>query len=66
MEKKLYKSATDKMICGVCGGLAEYFNMDPTVVRIICAVICAVTGWGLIAYIVYACVAPEGSNKDIF
>lgn len=35
MEKKLYKSITDRKICGVCAGLAKYLNMDPTVVRLL-------------------------------
>ena len=37
MEKKLYRSNTNKMLCGVCGGIGEYFNIDPTIVRLIWA-----------------------------
>ena len=37
MEKKLYKSSTDKKLCGVCGGLAKYFGIDSTIVRLILA-----------------------------
>ena len=45
MEKKrLYKSRKNKMIGGVCGGLAEYFNMDPTIVRIVAALLCLLKG----------------------
>ena len=44
MNKRLYKSKTDVMICGVCGGLAEYFEVDPTIVRLIAVVL--IFGWG--------------------
>jgi phage shock protein C len=59
MEKKrLYKSKTDKFITGVCGGLAEYFDVDPTLVRIAAALLCT-TGYGFLVYIVAAVVMPE-------
>ena len=49
MEKKLYRSNTNKMLCGVCGGIGEYFNIDPTIVRLIWAIfICS--GPGILAY----------------
>tara|TARA_B100000609_G_C17098556_1_gene373308 strand:+ start:434 stop:736 length:303 start_codon:yes stop_codon:yes gene_type:complete len=59
--KRLTRTPHDKMISGVCGGLAVYANMDPTVVRILFAVLTFFTGvWpGLIAYIVMACILPE-------
>lgn len=59
MKKKLYKSSSDKKIAGVCGGIAEYMNVDSTIVRLVC--IALVFGWGsgLIAYIVAALVMPE-------
>lgn len=57
--KKLYKSQK-KMICGVCGGVAEYFNVDPTLIRLIVVFLCfAGVGTGLIAYIVAAIVMPD-------
>lgn len=60
MEKKLYKSSTDKKICGVCGGIAKYFDIDPTIVRLGAAVLTVISvGTGLIAYIVAAIVMPE-------
>lgn len=60
MEKKLYKSSTEKKICGVCGGIAKYFNIDPTVVRLGAAVLTVISvGTGLIAYVVAAIVMPE-------
>ena len=59
MEKKLYRSKTDKKIAGVCGGLAKYLNIDVTVIRVIwiIAVLCA--GCGLLAYLICALVIPE-------
>lgn len=59
MNKRLTKSNTDKKICGVCGGLAEYFGVDSTWVRL--AAVVLVLGWGsgLLAYIVAALVMPE-------
>ena len=59
MEKKLYKSNTDKKICGVCGGIAEYLNIDPTVVRLVWAVSAILAGCGLLAYIIAAIIMPD-------
>ena len=55
---RLHKSATNKQIAGVCGGLAEYFNVDPSIIRI--ATVVLVLGWGsgLLAYIICALVLP--------
>jgi len=60
MERKLKRSSTNKMICGVCGGIGEYFNIDPTVIRLIWAIL-TVGGFGsgLLVYIVAAIVVPE-------
>ena len=58
--KRLYKSQTNKMLCGVCGGVAEYLNIDPTIVRLIWAVLVFVFGTGILAYIVAAIVMPDG------
>lgn len=57
--KKLYRSKADRKIAGVCAGLAEYFNIDPTIVRLawLVAVICG--GVGLLAYIIAWIVVPE-------
>ena len=57
--KKLYKSNTDKKIAGVCGGIAEYFNIDPTLVRLGWVVFCALGGSGLLAYIIMAIIMPS-------
>ena len=61
MEKKLYRSSTNKMLCGVCGGLAEYFNMDATLVRLIWAILtCFTAGFmGILAYIIAAIIIPQ-------
>ncbi|MBQ9967783.1 MAG: PspC domain-containing protein [Oscillospiraceae bacterium] len=57
--KRLYKSQTNKMLCGVCGGVAEYLNIDPTIVRLIWAVLILVVGTGVLAYIIAAILMPE-------
>jgi phage shock protein C len=59
MEKKLYKSRVDKKLAGVCGGVAEYFGLDPTLVRIGYAVLVLFAGTGLLLYIVCAFIMPE-------
>ncbi|WP_097006235.1 PspC domain-containing protein [Lacrimispora amygdalina] len=58
MEKKLYRSDTDKMLCGVCGGIAEYFDVDPTIIRLLWAIL-ACTGSGILAYIIAAVIIPR-------
>ncbi len=59
MEKRLYKSATDKKLDGVCAGIAEYFNMDPTVIRLLWVLGTLFVGAGVLAYIVAALVMPR-------
>ena len=59
MEKKLYKSDSDKKICGVCGGIAEYFDMDPTVIRLIWVLAVLFAGCGILAYIIAAIIMPK-------
>lgn len=59
MEKKLYRSRTDKKICGVCGGLAKYLNMDVTIVRVLTVLLTLFVGGGLLAYIICALIIPE-------
>jgi phage shock protein C len=58
MEKRLYRSNTDKKIAGVCGGLGEYFNIDPTLVRLLWVIFACLAGSGLLAYIICAIVIP--------
>ena len=59
MSKRLYKSNKDKKICGVCGGIAEYFDIDPTLVRLAWAAFTILGGCGILAYIVAALVMLE-------
>ena len=58
-EKKLYKSATDKKIAGVCGGIAEYFDVDATLIRLAWVLFSLLGGSGLLAYIIAALIMPE-------
>ena len=60
MEKKLTKSSTNKMICGVCGGFAEYFDIEATWLRLGLILIPLWQGIGLLAYIAAAIVMPKG------
>jgi len=59
MEKKLYKSSKNKMIDGVCAGVAEYFNIDPTLVRIGLVLFSAMGGAGILAYVIMMIVMPR-------
>ena len=59
MSKKLYKSNTNKMLEGVCGDIAEYFGVDPTIVRLAWVVFCALGGSGILAYIIAAIIIPS-------
>ena len=63
MNKKLYRS-DDRMVAGVCAGLAEYINVDPTVVRVIWALV-ALSGAGVLAYLVCALIIPEKPSDII-
>ena len=58
MEKKLYKINEGKILDGVCGGVAEYFKIDPTVVRVLWAVL-SFWGPGILAYIICALIMPR-------
>ena len=59
MNKRLYRSKRDVMICGVCVGIAEYFDVDPTIVRLIAVVLILGWGSGLIAYLIGAIIIPK-------
>ena len=56
--KKLFKSTSDKKLCGVCGGIAEYFNIDSTIVRLIWVLLSFFCGSGILAYIIAALIMP--------
>lgn len=58
-QKRLYKSSTNRVLCGVCGGIGEYFNVDPTIIRLIFVLFVFGVGSGLLAYIVAAIIMPE-------
>ena len=59
MSKRLYKSRDNRMLSGVCGGIAEYFDIDPTLVRLGWALFCALGGSGILVYIIAAVIIPE-------
>jgi phage shock protein C len=61
MDKRLYKSKTNKVLGGVCGGLAEYFDVDPVLVRVI-AVVLIFTGMSVIAYLILWVIMPQQSE----
>lgn len=59
MNKKLYKSNENKMIEGVCGGIAEFFGIDATLVRLGWVLFCALGGSGFLAYLIAAIIIPR-------
>lgn len=59
MKKKLYKDSANKKICGVCSGIALYFDIDPTLVRLGWVAFCVLGGSGLLAYIIAAIIMPD-------
>lgn len=65
MNKKLYRSRSNRQILGVCGGVAEFFGIDATVVRVAWAVTSIFAFAGVIAYIVCAFVIPEKPDGNI-
>lgn len=63
--KKLYRIQEGRKLAGVCGGVAEYLNIGPTVVRVIWALCCLWGGMGIVAYILCAVIMPEKPDPDI-
>jgi phage shock protein C len=64
MEKRLYRSRSNKMIAGVCAGIAEYLNIDPTIVRVIAVILLLPGGLpGLLPYLVLWIVVPEAPDQ---
>ncbi len=58
--KRIYRSRQDRMVCGVCGGIAEYFDIDPTLVRLAWVILsCIGAGTGIVAYIIAAIIIPK-------
>ncbi len=62
MKKRLYKIEQGKKLCGVCGGIAEYFDIDPVIVRVLWGVISVFYGAGILLYIVFALALPYESE----
>ena len=62
MKKQLMRSGRDKKIAGVCAGVAHYFDMDPTIVRVIWSVLAFGYGAGIVAYIILWIIAPVASD----
>lgn len=56
--KRLYRSRTNRIICGVCGGVGEYFGVDPTIIRLL-PILFACTGSGIVAYFIAAVIMPD-------
>lgn len=61
--KKLTKCTSNKMICGVCSGVAKYFDVDPTIIRLLWTLFALCGGTGVIAYIICAIIMPEESTS---
>ena len=62
MKKRLYKIEEGKKLCGVCGGIAEYFDVDPTLIRLLWLILVLCVGTGILAYIVAALIMPNKSE----
>ena len=66
MEKRLYRSRDERMLLGVCGGLAKHFGMDPTVVRLIAVLTLLLGPTGVLVYLILAIVVPlEPADSDM-
>lgn len=63
MKKKLYRIREGKLIAGVCGGIAQYFYIEPKIVRLLCAVFCAAYANGILAYIILVIFIPKKIKK---
>lgn len=57
IKKRLYRSDQNKMLCGVCGGIGEYFDIDPTIIRLLWAIL-ACSGMGILVYFIAAVIIP--------
>ncbi len=57
--KRLYRSGKDKIIAGVCGGIAEYFNIDPVIVRILLILSIFLWGFGILFYLIACIIIPR-------
>jgi len=66
MARKVYRSRDERQVAGVCGGLAQYFGLDPTIVRLIFVFMALAGGPGLLVYLILAIVVPEAPRKITF
>jgi phage shock protein C len=57
--RKLYRSRTERMLAGVCGGLAQYFNLDPTLIRVLFIALTVLGGAGLVIYVAMWIIVPK-------
>lgn len=57
-EKRLYRSNNNRVLLGICGGIGEYLNVDPVVIRLLWVIFCCMGGSGVLAYIVAAIIIP--------
>lgn len=64
MEKKLYRSRANSMIAGICGGLGEYLNVDPTIIRVVAVLLIFAKGIGILAYLVGWIIIPRRSEME--
>lgn len=61
--KRLCKSSTNRVLCGVCGGIAEYAGIDPTLVRLIFILLCFAIGGGILIYLIAAIIMPRDTES---
>jgi phage shock protein PspC (stress-responsive transcriptional regulator) len=64
MQKKIYRSRTNSMIAGICGGLGEYLSVDPTIVRVVAVLLIIPDGIGLLAYIIGWVIIPRRPEME--
>jgi phage shock protein C len=64
MQTKLYRSRTNRMICGICGGLGEYLRIDPVIIRIVVVLMALGHGAGVLIYLILCVVMPEEPAGD--
>ncbi len=63
MKKRLYRSRSERKIAGVCGGIAQYFDIDPKTIRLFAVIFCLVYGSGLVAYMLLVIFIPKEPKK---
>ena len=62
--KRLYRSTKNRRLCGVCGGIGDYFNIDPVIVRLLWILFTLAGGGGIIAYIIACLIVPEEPQQE--